>query len=427
MARDTLTTLANVLVETWEPTIEALKRLSDPILTEILPKEGRDVKVGKGLNILKALEISPPQGMGARSDDEDFQVGVPGTYTPSYIPMKFLHFVHEFSEHAIVALASGGQDENGMTLDEILAGLTTEYARDKARQLWSDGSGILAQVNGAGANTVTMPYDNARNGWPLFPLGMLLDVCQYSTSTSAEDTSSVSSVTENWEGKTGSITLATVSTWTDSYYIFRSGNNGREMVGCLAAFDDGTYTNTFNSVSGSTYPDWYGNVYANGGTGRAITEELLGQAMRGPAHYGHEVEIGACNGVGWDRIGLLLAGKVQIVPTSPDVKLYGGWSAIYFRGKPIVISEQAPQGKFIWMKKSRMNIIHPMGYTGGFMPGPGQPNVRAGGKGPVLLTRYSTTTGNPRPGKVIIYREFANLYCPARRIGARIDDLDWTL
>ena len=69
---------------------------------------------------------------------------------------------------------------------------------------------------------------------------------------------------------------ATPASIDNTYAVYVSGNRANEMMGLSGIF---SATDTLQGLDVATYPWWKANILANGGSGRAISETLMQQAM----------------------------------------------------------------------------------------------------------------------------------------------------
>ncbi len=109
-----------------------------------------------------------------------------------------------------------------------------------------------------------------------------------------------------------------------------SGNSGKDITGLFAAIAD---TGTYAGLDRGTYTWWKSYVSANGGTPRALSEELIRTAKSTVEARGGRVTAIYAGSTQWYKYGdLLRAERRQQNPVS----LTGGYQALDFEGVPLI-------------------------------------------------------------------------------------------
>ena len=135
----------------------------------------------------------------------------------------------------------------------------------------------------------------------------------------------------------------------------------QKIVGMLISAGPLDSTGTYANVSRATYPQWAGNVLANGGVGRPATIGLLEQ--------GNEV-VGTACGMALDyyvttpSIWRVLAEKIcpdrrypqQVSIRGQKITLDGGFEAVEHNGKPIFKDKDLPAGNIIGINADHIGI-----------------------------------------------------------------------
>jgi len=142
-------------------------------------------------------------------------------------------------------------------------------------QLFRDGSGKIAQVNGAVTTSSTVTFDN---GCPThFRAGMYVDVIN------AGSTKQIDSIKVTGVNITNSqITLASNQSCDDDSWIYREDTadnaptDGKEFAGLKLMVDDGTLLATYQGISRTTYNQWDGLSIATGGVN--LSDDILQRA-----------------------------------------------------------------------------------------------------------------------------------------------------
>jgi len=136
----------------------------------------------------------------------------------------------------------------------------------------------------------------------------------------------------------------------DGDFIFRKGSVGNEMMGLLGIVDSNaastTFKQTLQAIDRSVYPEWDAQVFENSGTARAITEDLLDQAILDTqSSQEGETSLMVTSPTQFRKIGQLLTPDRRY---SPSMELDGGFTAINWAGVPIFWDRDCPRmGQFV--------------------------------------------------------------------------------
>lgn len=179
---------------------------------------------------------------------------------------------------------------------------------------------------------------------------------------------------------------------------FYSGNGaGERMTGLLggAILDSGTYA----GLSRVTYPQWRGNIRANGGVGRAVSFALLrGMSTDIYKACGLRPDFIVCGPSTHDQYGALFGEQrryIQDINTpGGQMKLSGGYRALEFDGVPIMEDVNCPEGQFLFLNLSYLLFRQ--------LPQPGQMVTRSMGERPLETAPEQTKGGGPIPVRVRI-------------------------
>ena len=130
-----------------------------------------------------------------------------------------------------------------------------------------------------------------------------------------------------------------------------TGSTGKEVMGLAGIV---SATSTLQGLAPATYTWWKANILGNGGTARAITENLLQTGMdTTEINSDGEVKlIMTTHGVSRAYQALLTATR-QYVNT---MDLKGGRKALSMNGKPLVVDKDAPTGKLFMLDTDALKI-----------------------------------------------------------------------
>ena len=170
-------------------------------------------------------------------------------------------------------------------LSSEMDGATDDAKRDYCRQIWGTSNGVLSGVNTVNATTLTPPgirQDQLRS----LDEGFLVDIGTLAAPTSIAQGRSVSSV--NYTAGSFAISGAAVNVTAGTHFVFRSGGGGAsnnsgnpndgqvELTGLQTMISD---TLVLHTVDPAVQTKWKANIDANGGTLRAISENLVNKMI----------------------------------------------------------------------------------------------------------------------------------------------------
>lgn len=238
-------------IENDVKTLRRIEKTSDGVVS----------KTG-GHYVIFPIHVTRNNGIGARSEGEALpEAGNQGTVSVQ-TGLKYQYGAVQLTGQAIELIDKDYQAFIS-AMDLEMNGLRNDLSVDLNRQVYGDGTGTLATLtaNTVAANTVTV--DDVR----LLQRGMKVDINTGSTTdTSARLITAINKTTKV-------VTLDGAAFTADTGDILlRSGNYGREWTGLQKLVDDST---ALFGVDPATVPEWASYVNDNGGTPRAISENLL--------------------------------------------------------------------------------------------------------------------------------------------------------
>jgi hypothetical protein len=173
---------------------------------------------------------------------------------------------------------------------------------------------------------------------------------------------------------------------------FYNGNgSGERMVGLLGGAI--TSSGTYAGISRSTYPQWRGNVRANGGVGRSPSFALMRQISTDVYKAsGVRPNMIVCGPATHDAYGALFGEMRRYVDTIQGpggaVTLRGGYRALEMDGIPVVEDVNCPEGKMLFLNMDKMFFKQ--------LPQPGQAIATSNATQRPLETAAEQTRGGGR-------------------------------
>jgi len=309
--------------------------------TYLLSRIGQK-KTTHGRQFVFSVQLGTSEGVGARGENVDLPDPGFGEYEQAMGNTKYIYSTLYITGPAIAA-GQGNKAAFADVLKTALRDAREGYKKDIQRQMYGDGSGALGVVETAGTGDtigVTRPFgltyveadleDSEKTR--LFRRNMNLYF--------AEDDEFAKVVGVNGDG---TITLDRSVTVAAGTVIYRGDATNRTSVnneitglsGILQATGD------YLNLPRDGVPEWQGNLLQLGdGDGGSITEEAMRIAM----------DTADVNGTGEADLiltthrvrrayeGLLTSQKRYVNP----MQLEGGYSALEFDGKPLMVDKDAP-------------------------------------------------------------------------------------
>ena len=340
----TLSTVSALLKEVYE------KDVQDQLNNDVIgfkriekSSEGITNEVG-GRYVTFPIRTGRNHGIGARNENEALPVaGQQGTAS-ARVGLKYLYGSIQITGQTM-KLADKNFQAFASALDEEMAGLKRDLAKDMNFQFYGSGTGVRASITADGVNTITV------NSTQYLEVGMMIDVLDITLATprvSNRQITAINGLVVTYNGADGSASIVATDV------VVRTGNANREMTGLGSIVKT---TGTLYNVDPTVTPVWKSVVNANGGTPRALTEALMIKVVDDVRVNGGDTTVGFTNlGVRRAYYNLLKTDR-RIVNTQ---EFTGGFKGLAFttdKGEiPIVVDVDCPfnQIKFINEKSIKL-------------------------------------------------------------------------
>jgi hypothetical protein len=272
----------------------------------------------EGDEVVMAVLLGRNMGVGARGEYGDLPVAGRQRSKNVRFKPKYNYGSFELSGQLLKSVVS---ERGGFAkpLETETQGIVRDLKNDVNRQLYSDGSGILAKT-GVTAGSTTVVAALTPNQRRQITAGMAIDIGTGVTPTSVASNREVSSV--NAAGTQVVITGAAVTTAvTDN--IYRSGSAGYEITGLKKAI---AATGAYHGIDPATEPVWAAYVDDNGGAMRVTSEELWVKAWQeANLNSGEEIDLWVTDAKTHRDTAALLTGLKRFVNT---VEVSGGYKGL---------------------------------------------------------------------------------------------------
>lgn len=323
-----LTTLDSILKTQYLPVLNEQLN-SATVLFSRLEKD-YDSVVGK--NFTMALHTGRNESVAARAENATLPTAGAQAYKNAIVPMKYLYGQIELTGQTMKA-AKVSEGAYIQALDSEMKGLMRDIKVSLNRQIWGDGTGILATC-GTTSNSTTVVVDSTAK----LRAGMRIDVLVTADGTTS--TGATNRYVDSITSATQFVISGAAITTDSSFSVYKEGSRNLECMGMSGIF---SATSTLQGLDVATYPFWKANVTAING---AITETAMQKAMD-TTEINSDCEVSAIYTTYGVRRAYqaLLTTKRQYMNT---MSLKGGWSALDYNGKPLIVDKDAPAGNIFF-------------------------------------------------------------------------------
>lgn len=337
----TLTTLADIIKTQYAPVVGEMINHSTPILDRI----GKDYDSVQGKDFTIPLHYGRNEGIGARGEGSALPTAGNQSYKASVLPMRYQYGRFQITGQTIKATRNNEGAYRKAVRSEM-EGLANDMCDSLSRQLFGDGSGLLATVAATGSSSSTVVVDSTAK----LRVGMPVDIIVKTTgaATAGLAGTSVASITD---GTTFTISGTLAGSPAATYGVYIAGSRDLEMMGLGGIV---SATTTVQGLDVSTYPWWVATVQANGGTARAISDTILQKALDTLTQNSNGKASAMYTTYGVRRAyQSILAAQKQFVNT---MTLTGGFDTIAYNGLPIIPDKNAPSGKIFVVDESKLKF-----------------------------------------------------------------------
>lgn len=342
MPGTTLTTLDAILKNQYLGPIREQLNSSNVLYGRL--EKNTDSVVGKNFTI--PLHYGRNEGIGARGEGAALPGAGNQAYKDCIVPMRYQYGRIQLTGPTIKA-ARSNEGAFIRAVDSEMRGLERDMKSSMNRQVFGDGTGLLATLAASGSGTSTVVVDSTAK----LRVGMPIDIIVKTTgaATAGVAGTSVASITD---ATTFTITDTLAGSPAATYGVYIAGSRNNEMMGLSGIVSD---TSTLQGLDVATYPWWKAKVLANSGTNRAISDTILQTALDTleANSSGKATALYTSYGVRRAYQALLTATK-QLVNTQ---ELKGGYKALTYNDLPIIADKDAPANKIFVVDEDELQIF----------------------------------------------------------------------
>lgn len=239
-----LTSLEKILKEVYAPAIRKQLR-EEVVLLSHIRRDSENIDAS-GKNAIVSLMLGYSEAVGARNELELLPESQSTRYERLVIPLKTNYGTIGVSGHAI----RQSQSDAGAfarAVDSEMANISIALKKDINRQLFGDGTGLLATVTGVSGNVITVSSTQYLRK---------TQKIDFYTSAGAFVVSTVITSVNEEESK---ITVANATGVAATNGIYRKDARNKEMVGLAKIVNTDTYL-----LNPAEVPEWKANVVVKG-------------------------------------------------------------------------------------------------------------------------------------------------------------------
>lgn len=293
--------------------IELLKRI----------ETDRESVVGKNFTI--PLHYGRNEGIGARADGGTLPTAGNQSYKETIVPMRYLYGRIKLTGPSIKA-AKSNEGAFIRAVESEMKGLARDLKSDMNRQLFGDGSGVLATC-GTTSNSTTVTVGSTAK----LRVGMIVDIIVTADGTTSTGATG-RTITSITNATTFVISGAAITT-DNTFSVYRSGSRNLEVMGIAGIC---SATTTLQGLDVSNYPWWKANVLT-AASNRAISETLLQTALDTTYQQSDGEATVLFTTVGVRRAYQALLSADRTYQNTMEFK--GGFKALDYNGLPFMVDK----------------------------------------------------------------------------------------
>lgn len=346
MATQTLSTADAILKDLYVgPIVEQLNQK-----TYLMDQVERDVDHidHTGRRAVVPVHSGRNRGRGSRGDNSNLPLAGKQAWQDAIIPIRYHYQGMELTDPSIEASKTNeGAFVNLLTAET--KGVAQDMKKDVNRQVFGDGTGLLAGVR-ANSTSTTVEVDQ---GIQYIQVGDPVDVLVKSSGAVTNGVASTTVTGRAPNSATPTITIADALAGTagTTYGVYVAGSWGKEMDGLRNITDD---SRTLHSINSATA----GNEFWNG------QEVTAGSAVAGESLFEQLADKVGATGNGEVTVFLTTRGiRRRLADTYQSQKrfndaravdIHGGYSAIMVNEIPVIADDDCPKGYAFGLDKSAL-------------------------------------------------------------------------
>lgn len=342
----TLTAIADLLKKYYEP--GTVRQLNDEVLGLQRWDVNSDDLVGD--KAVVSLWKGRSGGIGARAEGGALPNAGHQQFDTAEFDLKYPFYGTVEVTGPAIAKTKNNAGAFLQALKAELDGMRIDLKLDAARQIYADGTALIAQCGASGPSaTVTLASAEQIENGNLYE-GMLIDIGTTANEAAIVADAEILSV----NASTPSITIDSSVTVTASHYVSRansrSGTTSYELDGLRKLVS--TSANTVGTIDASSAGNgWWDNLRDT--TGGNLSLDGLMQWWNRVHYKGGEVS-GIITTMGIQRRYFNLL-QSQVRYNEPTV-IKGGFTVLDFQGKPLIADRHCPWGYLFMLSEKHIKV-----------------------------------------------------------------------
>jgi hypothetical protein len=357
MAGTSLSILDKILKEDYLAPIQTQFNNSS-ILMQRLTKNEEDVG---GKKAIVPLHTGRNSGVGARAENGTLPTAGYQQYDQAVYNCAYNYARIQIPGPAIKASRT---DKYAFVraIDSEIEGAAKDIKEEVNVQLQGDGTGVIGQVNGDPGTGTTLTMDNPSALY--IQKGMLLDVVDPASVTAGDGRTSCTGLTVSARATalTATMSAALDASIADNDLIVRAGNYRLAMMGLRGIVNNqnagyGLVTTAMSvggisrAVAGNEF--WKAGYLDNSGTARKLTLDLMQQGFDTAEGEGGEISLVMTDYTQRRKYLALVKADGRFVNS---LKLDGGFTALEYNEKPLVVDRHCYPGRILFLDESSLAI-----------------------------------------------------------------------
>lgn len=340
-----------VLKEVYVPGVRKQFNTATVLLSHI--ERTAEYIQGDGLYAVIPLRLGNSEAIGARDEGELLPIAGNTRYNNIHVPIRANYGVIMATGHIIRACKT---DSGAFirAVDSEMVNMFEAFKKDINRQLFSDGTGIIATVGAAGATNgtnVTIPVSSTQ----YFRVGMSLSIYNGTTDKTPTNPATITAIDDTVGAGTITVGILDASV-VSTDKIYRRGSyhaTGKEITGLKAIV---SATSTFLGLAPASVPEWKSGTVAL--PSPYVTNDILVALQSAYTKCEKMAEIPSFGITTFeirDFYAQALTSMRRIVNT---IDLKYGYKGLQFNDIAIVADDQAPVDTFYFINSKDLVISH---------------------------------------------------------------------
>lgn len=331
-----LTAANAVLKEDYLPPVRNQLNNENPVIQKLVAKK----QEATGKRFYVPLHYGRNNGVGYRAEGAALPTAGHQKYKESTGNVRYLYGSIEITGPTIKAM----RNDKGAFIRAVeseMKGLTRDLKDQRARALFGDGTGKIASFD-ANSSTTTLTVDSVK----YFQVGMLIDIVTSGgvVSVAGREVTAIDVV-----NKTITISGANVTTASTDIAVV-TGDYNVEAMGLGGIMST---TLTLQGINPATDSWWKPNRISNGGTPRALSQQLMRQSIDFAELQAGEISMLTASYGVRAAYEALLQNNVRIVNV---MELEGGNKTLEYDGRPIVVDRYHDSNKMYFLDMDEIDL-----------------------------------------------------------------------